>query len=168
MIVREARIEDAEGIARVQVGTWRVAYRGIVPDGHLNALDVAARTEMWRSVIERPEAAAPWVAVDADQVIGFVAHGPAAERVGEPREGQVFAIYVDAGCWGRGVGAALLEAACESLRAAGFRAARLWVLAENVQARAFYGRHGWVPDGSEQHEDFSGVMLTEVRYRCEL
>ncbi|MFN8079020.1 MAG: GNAT family N-acetyltransferase [Kineosporiaceae bacterium] len=169
MIVREARIQDAEDIARVQVDTWRVAYRGIMPDSHLAALDLAARVEMWRSVVDRPDAIAPRVAVVDDRVVGFVAAGPAGEAGGErAAEGQIFAIYVDAAWWGRGVGAVLLEAARTALRAAGFREARLWVLADNVRARAFYGRHGWVPDGVEQHEDFGGVVLTEVRYRCEL
>jgi hypothetical protein len=36
--IREARISDAPGIARVRVDTWRTAYRGIVSDEHLNGL----------------------------------------------------------------------------------------------------------------------------------
>ena len=39
-VVRTARAEDADAIARVQVDTWRVAYRGLMPDETIAAFDV--------------------------------------------------------------------------------------------------------------------------------
>ena len=46
--VRPATAGDADAIARVQVETWRAAYRAIVPAAFLAGLDHAERAERWR------------------------------------------------------------------------------------------------------------------------
>ena len=45
----------------------------------------------------------------------------------------------------------LLEAAI------GSRPASLWVFVGNARARAFYGRHGFTPDGTEADDLATGV-----------
>ena len=50
--VRRARVEDAGGIARAWVRAWQVAYRGLVPDEVLDALDVDERRALWRERLE--------------------------------------------------------------------------------------------------------------------
>src|SRR5215813_11495386 len=52
-----------------------------------------------------------------DAVVGFSA--------GDPRDGTVWALFVAPGHEGKGVGRALLQAACNSLREAGHSVARL-------------------------------------------
>lgn len=34
MIIRQMRIEDVAGIARVHARTWQTTYRGIIPDDY--------------------------------------------------------------------------------------------------------------------------------------
>ncbi len=43
--IRLATIDDAPGIAAVNVRAWQTAYRGILPDSFLDALDVTVREE---------------------------------------------------------------------------------------------------------------------------
>ena len=50
-MIRSARIDDAEAIARVQVDTWRSNYPGIVPDERLANLDYSRSAEKWRQVL---------------------------------------------------------------------------------------------------------------------
>ena len=66
-----------------------------------------------------------------------------------PASGHVawIGMSVAAGCRGAGVGGALLEAAAEWAKAAGFRRVVLGVFPENVRAIAFYERHGFVREG---------------------
>jgi GNAT superfamily N-acetyltransferase len=64
-----------------------------------------------------------------------------------------------------GIGSALLASAEQAMRDAGFKDALLWVLARNADARAFYERAGWQPDGTEKQEEIGGQPVTEVRYR---
>ena len=47
IVIRPATVEDAAGIAEVQVATWRTAFRGVVADRALERLSVEQRTERW-------------------------------------------------------------------------------------------------------------------------
>ena len=40
MIVRDAELRDARGIAEVHVRSWQAAYAGIIPDEELARLSV--------------------------------------------------------------------------------------------------------------------------------
>jgi hypothetical protein len=41
--VRPATLADADGIGLVHVGSWQAAYRGKMPQDHLDGLDPARR-----------------------------------------------------------------------------------------------------------------------------
>ena len=48
MTVRPATVSDAASIAHVNLQTWRVAYRGQMPDAVLDALRVERSTVGWQ------------------------------------------------------------------------------------------------------------------------
>src|SRR5437867_3034225 len=164
--VRLARPEDADAIARAHVRAWQSAYRGLMPEAVLDALNVAERAERWRERLREEKAGHPTVLVVEDEdgaVAGFAAIGP---RRGEPPgpSGELYAINLDPDCWGRGLGRALLVAAEEALREAGHDQAMLWVVAGNERARRFYELSGWVADGIDRRDRERGFELHEVRY----
>ena len=74
-------------------------------------------------------------------------------------------LYADPTVWDRGVGAALLRHAVDTLQSLGFGEVRLWVLRENDRARAFYERHGWRATGAEQVTEHPQGSYVEARYR---
>ena len=43
MLIRPAQLADAEAMGTMHVHTWKVAYRGLVPQAHLDALTPAKR-----------------------------------------------------------------------------------------------------------------------------
>ena len=51
MFVRLAGPRDAERLATIHVEAWKSAYRGQVPDPYLDALSVAARLDLWRTLL---------------------------------------------------------------------------------------------------------------------
>jgi hypothetical protein len=51
MLIRAAQPTDAAAIAKVHVDSWRITYKGIVPDDFLVALSYEQRTHMWRSLL---------------------------------------------------------------------------------------------------------------------
>ena len=79
--------------------------------------------------------------------------------------GEVVAIYARPEAWGTGAGRALMMAALDGLRGAGFRDATLWVLDSNARARRFYERAGFAPDSAVKDDVMAGTTITEVRYR---
>ena len=164
VIIRAARIDDADAIAAVHVRTWQEAYRGVVPAAALAALDEDARALAWRTSIA---AGAPCalVADDDGVVVGFASFG-AARDADLAGDGELYAIYVTSSHWRAGVGHALLTAVEHDLVHIGAREPALWVLADNPRARTFYQRHGWRVDGAERIVTGSAATgLLEVRYR---
>lgn len=55
MKIRIAKVSDAEGIAKVQVDTWKTAYNGIFPDEYLSKLSYNEKilpTKHWLENLE--------------------------------------------------------------------------------------------------------------------
>lgn len=148
LTVRAATIEDALAVETVRVETWRVAYRGLLPDVFLDDLVVDADR---RAAALADGTVGTWLALLDEQPVGMGAAGPS--RDGLPGR-ELYALYVLPAHWGTGAGAALL-AACGDVTS-------LWVLEGNERARAFYTRQGFVPDGTAQQLDL-GEAVTEVR-----
>ncbi|MBK5442208.1 hypothetical protein JFU13_03915 [Peribacillus sp. TH24] len=51
MIIREATLADAEGIAKVHVDSWKTTYANIIPDEYLNNLIYEGREQLWKENI---------------------------------------------------------------------------------------------------------------------
>lgn len=155
----------------MHVGTWDGAYRGLLPDDYLDAMDVTRWTGGWQRILsgERPPGAATSVALAEDGgVVGFVDVVPSRDDGAASDTGEVTSIYVLPAAWGTGVGRALMAAAVDCLREHGFRSVTLWVLRDNERARLFYERAGWSPDGASKDDVVAGATVTEVRYRRDL
>ena len=165
MNVRPATVEDANAIGRVQVETWRVAYRGLMPDETVAQFDVEDRLRMWREGLARKPrpGSATFVAELDGEVVGFASVGRSRDEEAES-EGELYAIYLHPSCWDRGIGRALLERAEESMRASGFERALLWVMEGNERGERFYRAAGWERDGRKL-DTFQGAEVVELSYR---
>src|SRR6185312_11535769 len=107
MLIRKAQLEDAVGIAKVHVDSWRTTYKGIVPDSFLDSLSYEKREQIWRSGIE---ANGVYIAEDeSGRIVGFASGG--AERTGkyEAYIGELYAIYLLEGQQGNGLGRMLFQ-----------------------------------------------------------
>jgi GNAT superfamily N-acetyltransferase len=161
--VRPAVPGDSGAIGRVQVETWRTAYRGLMPDEAVDAFDVAARQQLWRELLarDRPPDSATFVAELDGEVVGFASVGRSRD---DEDEGELYAIYLHPSCWDRGIGRSLLERSEQWLRTSGFERALLWVLEGNERGQRFYRAAGWERDGRKV-DTFQGAEVTELRYR---
>jgi ribosomal protein S18 acetylase RimI-like enzyme len=148
-VIRVATHADVRAMAEVFIAAWRDGYRGVVPDGVIDALDVDGVIAMLSPgfddddrttvVATMPANGAP----RAESIIGFA-------RFGADREvadgGYLASLYVDPAAAGRGVGQALLRYALDALAG---RDVTLWVFAANERARRLYERAGFAPDAAE-------------------
>ena len=163
LTLRDARPEDAAEVAGVNVRSWQVAYRGLLPDEYLDGLRAEDRAQRYTFDLVGPEHPATTVALEGDAICGFVTTGPA--KGGAQRTGEVNAIYVDPKAWGRGVGRVLMANARSRLCGLGFTEAVLWALTGNDRADRFYRADGWLPDGQRRDEDVWGIRVSNIRYR---
>ncbi|WP_037081201.1 GNAT family N-acetyltransferase [Pseudonocardia spinosispora] len=166
MHIRSATVQDAAGIAEVQVASWREAYRGLLPAEVLDNLSPAHRGERWSSILadEMPRTAT-FVATEAD-IVGFASIGPCR---GDHSDGELYALYLRPDRWRQGIGSRLHTAALAAMRDFGFADAILWALVGNERAFSFYRRHDWREDGAERIEHRpDGTELPEVRFHRRL
>lgn len=170
MRVRREAVPDAAQIARVRVRSWRAAYRGPLPQDHLDGLDLAERRERWSA----PLAGARWphagtlAAELGDRIVGFVNFRPARDDDLDPEAvGEIAAISLDPGVFGQGVGRRLIPAALARPAEGGRAHAALWVLDGNPRARRFHEAGGWRRDGAVKVDTGRGFPITEVRCRRE-
>ena len=170
LTVREAGAADAAGLVRVRIDAWRAAYAGVIPPAYLNELDAtAAPARLAEYLRARPLGRHYLVAEQDGLITGFVIAGaerPSVESARGERQGfgEVHALYVHPDAWFTGTGATLLRAATEALAGDGHHTLSLWVLDCNDQARRFYERHGWRPDGGRDELLLGGTVLPELRY----
>jgi ribosomal protein S18 acetylase RimI-like enzyme len=164
MHVRRGRPGEELAVARVHVGTWQVAYRGIVPDDYLDAMDVDRRAEAYDDDMFTDDER-PFLVAEVDgEIVGFAVAGDSRDADGE---GELYSMYVDRSAWGSGVATALMDETLAFLRAR-YATATLWVLRDNPRARRFYENHGWSFDGGAKTSDRGSFVLEEVRYRINL
>jgi GNAT superfamily N-acetyltransferase len=167
--LREARRGEELAVADIHVRAWQEAYRGLIPDEFLGALDPADRARTYTFEASDPAAPQTVVAVevgeDGDEtILGFTTICPSRDA-DAPGLGEVVALYVDPGRYRGGVGRLLMAEARRRLEEAGFTDALLWVLDGNDRATRFYEREGWAPDGSTRVEHPYGIVSNVSRLR---
>ena len=155
MIIRPAAEADARAIAEILVEDWQTAYRGIIDDTWLDAMDVEERTQR-----EARRYRLYTVAEDANGVQGFAWN----ERTDGEADCEIVALYVRYAKRNCGIGRALFLHSMEAFRAAGRKRMIVWCLKDNGEARRFYermggkaGRPGTHPWGSREYDMVSYV-----------
>lgn len=74
MNFRNATSDDANALAKLHVDSWRSAYRGLVPDSHLDSLDCERRAQRFRESIER-NAEKTYIVEGDGKIFGFLTVG---------------------------------------------------------------------------------------------
>ena len=174
--VRPARPDDAGEIARIQLSTWRTAYRRMFPAHVLAALDEAYLGRGWLEAITEPPSPKHRVLVAIEQsetsstTVGFAAAGPADEHALAPEEKpldpSVVAItdLLVEPRWGRrGHGSRLIAACVDHWREDGFTTAVAWAYDADAATRAFLASSGWEPDGATRALDVDDLLVPQIR-----
>jgi GNAT superfamily N-acetyltransferase len=175
--VRPAEPADAGEIARIQLVTWRSAYRRMVPAQVLDQIDEAYLARGWREAIDAPPSPRHRVLVAVEQAersytVGFIASGPVDEQALAPQEpaealGDGVAAITDLLVeprWGRrGHGSRLLSASVELWRADGYTSAVAWAYEQDAATRKFLASAGWEPDGAGRALDVDDMLVPQQR-----
>ncbi|UPL10045.1 GNAT family N-acetyltransferase [Microbacterium sufflavum] len=163
-VIRDARADDADAVARVHVRSWQTAYRGLIDQEVLDGLSVSERAEGWRRIFADPlpTSLGTLVAVRDGAVIAWASFGSGRDPDGLD-DAELYGIYADPDTWSTGAGHALLEAAEARMIEAGHTRGYLWVLDGNDRADGFYARHGWELDGATKIDQRQQFTLREHR-----
>jgi GNAT superfamily N-acetyltransferase len=173
--VRPARPDDAAAVARVQVVTWRAAYREVLPVAVLDEWDEVAAEQSWRTAVTAPPTPGHGVlvALERDQVVGFAAYGPAELTEGELPDPagpttEIATLLVEPRWGRRGHGSRLLAAVADLARASGAARLQAWLPEPDRVSAGFFESAGWAPQGWVRTLDTGGEPLREVRWHAML
>jgi L-amino acid N-acyltransferase YncA len=168
--VRAARAGDVPEIARIQVDTWRTAYRHFLPASVLEALSVEHAAAAWGAAVDAPPTAAHrvLVATEQDVLVGFAAVGPSAEQDAEPGEAALAALLVEPRWGRRGHGSRLLAATVDHLRSDGVTRLLAWVPDGDRASSSFFESAGWERDGTVRTLEADGGTVRETRWHVSL
>ncbi|MBE9374301.1 GNAT family N-acetyltransferase [Saccharopolyspora sp. HNM0983] len=170
--VRTAGPADADEITRIQVSTWRTAYRELLHPDVLDGLDPDTARNAWRqTLVDGP--AAVLLATEGGVPVGFCASGPAPEPEAAAADGAIPDDLADTVLvstllveprWGRrGHGGRLLAAAAQQATLRGAARGITWVPEADAASTAFFRHAGWDPDGTVRTLDAGGIPLRELR-----
>lgn len=157
-IRKVTQADDFDAISRIYSLSWKTAYKGIVPQQYLDGLSETRWSDMlasdsWDSLV---------VVVDG-KYIGTSSFCPARDEF-MYGSGEIISIYLLPDYFGRGYGKLLLNAVVSELAKLGYSQIYLWVLEDNVRARTFYERNGFLPTSDKTTANIGGEDLTEIRY----
>ena len=154
IIIKKMETDDEiRGKGYVHYKAWQEAYPGLVDQNYLDKMSLEKCEEIayrWLDNI--------LVAKDSGRVIGFVGYGKCRNE-DLIDAGEVFAIYVLAEYYGKGVGKALMDAALNLLR--DYSQIAVWVLEGNKRAIKFYEKCGFRSDGKTE-EITLGTPVVEM------
>jgi len=141
MQIRQAKVKDSAGLARVQVDSYQTAYAGLLPQPYLDRFTCTEQEQDWRDLLSCELNDIVYVAeTDAGEIVGYALGRPGVSDV-SPYDGELVALHVRRSHQRRGIGRRLVAAIAAQLQRRGCTSLMLWVLGEN-SSRLFYERLG--------------------------
>ena len=162
--VRPAVAGDAQQLAAVHASSSHAASEQAVPDPRAS-LPQDKRHAFWREAIEFSEPQVH-VALDGDQVIGFVGFDRSRDPKSKPTTGEIWSLYVLPSHWDRGIGLALWDAAREGLLEEGCTEVTLWIALRNQRGLRFAELAGFKRElNTAKTALVGGVKIEEIRLK---
>ncbi len=132
MMIREATIADAEGIAKVHVDCWRTTYKDIISEQFLENLSYEQRTKLWVNNISSEENSVFVVENKDGSIIGFTDGSSVKPGEYQGYDGDITSIYILEEHQGLGIGKKLMESLFAEFRRLKYRSVIVKVLEENA------------------------------------
>lgn len=141
--IRSIKSGDEKALAHIQTESWRAAFAGILsPEELIKATDVAVVEERYAKVLAEKPLRGTLLYVDG-QPHCMAFWGKCRGEVC-PDSAELICIHSLQSNWGKGYGAMMMDCVLTEMKEAGYTEAVLWVFEENVRARRFYEKHGFV------------------------
>ena len=71
MLIRKATYDDIKGMAKVNVDSWRVTYKNIVPDTYLDSMSYDLREKSFQKALD-DEQVIVYAAKEDEEVVGYI------------------------------------------------------------------------------------------------
>ncbi len=150
--------DDRFAISRIYEESWKAAYKGIVPQDYLESIPVGYWSHNFDQV-----GINTLIMIQNDTFIGTSSYCKSRFSDFEGY-GEIVSLYFLPEYIGKGYGKQLLDAVIGELAHLGYREIFLWTLEDNVRARKFYEKAGFVLSNNYLDDNIGGKELREVQY----
>lgn len=173
--IREARPNDAEGIAFVHTMSWKEAYKGIIDATFLDTLTLKDRLAL-RHKIFKEWKGVHYVALVENEIVGFCDAGDLRfhqnqllapkQKEARTEKGEIYAFYLLSDSQRQGIGRALFQTVRSHINNKGLSPFLAWTFKDNPKARRFYETQGGTLV-DEVGVKIGDKVYQEVAYRFE-
>ncbi|WP_138205610.1 GNAT family N-acetyltransferase [Haloimpatiens lingqiaonensis] len=160
--VRYADVDDAKILGQIHSESWKVAYKGVVPDEVLNNITAEKRQKYFEKALTEGWEEDAIIFKD-DKAVGLICIGKCRDEDKEEFWGEIWGIYLLPEYWNMGIGFELMNWGLNELKRRNYKKIALWVLERNINARNFYEKMGFKHDGTIKKITI-GKTLNEYRY----
>lgn len=159
MHIRRAELNDIPALADLLTTVWQQSYRNVFPADVLAAIE----SQKWHAGltqhIENPTLSF-YVAEAEGRVVGMLLFG--AGREATFGEAEIYVINVLPAFQGKGIGKQLIRFALAKI---GSQTVYLQVITQNIAARSFYERVGFIDSGIQTEREMWGVRFSQQVYQ---
>lgn len=165
--IRPAASDDAKTLAHLHVQGWRDSYAGLISQAYLDSLDKNDRAQKWTEWLRESHGPVLIAFDENGKPAGFVNYGrlrtplPGQSAIRPLYTGEIYAIYILAPYWRKGLGRVLMRQTAEGLALMKHKSMCLWVLQGNERAIGFYKALGGQRCGKKEI-DIAGSTRTEL------
>jgi len=155
MTIRRAMPDDAYNIKKIHIETYKVSYRGYVPDEYLDNMSLDEEViERTKEYLHRAEC---WLAVYDGEPVGFA-------YVSYPEEGafEINALYVHPEYQKCHIGSRLVNYLCEDKKKQGLSKCVVWTM-KFGPSLSFYEKMNFAPTKEEQAWKFDIPIIKLVK-----
>ena len=150
--------DDLLEISNIYECSWKYAYKNIIPQEYLDSIPKGR----WANRITK-DGMFNLVIIENGLIIGT--SGICRSRWKQYSDyGEIVSIYFLPEYMGKGFGNHLLKRCIEELKRLGFDRILLWVLEDNIRARKFYEKNGFVCSDEYLNDNIGGKEIREVMY----
>lgn len=158
---RPATASDAQALALVHSASIYATFKGILDDYVAErSLDYCLRA--WKERLAQEGKSQTIVLMHGEQIAGFVTSAASKDANLRERTGAIDRIYVHPQFWRKGLGQQLISCGEKLLVERGYKTISLWVFEANENARRFYERNSYKPDGVKK-EAYNARLLRYIK-----
>lgn len=145
-------------ISKIYAESWKYAYKGMIPQAYLDSIS----EEQWVANLGNSDRKTI-ICIDDGIIVGTSSFSASRlERFAG--WGEIISIYLLPDYIGKGYGKRLIEYAVSELKKLGYKDIFLWVLEENIRAKKFYEKVGFIPTHDYLNDHIGGKEVKEIRY----
>jgi ribosomal protein S18 acetylase RimI-like enzyme len=160
--IRYADTSDSKILGDIHSKSWKVAYKNIIPDEILNNITLEKRQRYFEKALT--EGLEEDAIIFKDEIaVGLICIGECRDEDMDSFCGEIWGIYLLKEYWNLGIGSKLINWGIDQLKNRNYTKITLWVLKDNLTARRFYEKNGFIHDGTIKQITI-GKKLYEYRY----